>query len=94
MRERETGKRYSVVGAARSDRNVVRGPKDRGFNPAERPDLAHAPNCTYRHGHGAPCDCNKDATPAHLTVCSYCGSVNEIVNQCGCDPNNLPTTIK
>jgi hypothetical protein len=64
MRERETGKRYSVVGAARPDRSVVRGPKDRGFYPA------------------------------HLTVCSSCGSVNEIVNQCGCDPNNLPTTIK
>lgn len=34
-----------------------------------------------------------NATMPHLTVCPYCGSVNEIVNQCGCDQNNLPTCL-
>lgn len=25
--------------------------------------------------------------------CSCCGKDNEIVNQCGCDPNNMPTKV-
>lgn len=25
-----------------------------------RPDLSHDADCTYRMGHGAPCDCDKD----------------------------------
>jgi hypothetical protein len=31
--------------------------------------------------------------PVNL-ICPTCGKVGEIVNQCGCDPNNLPTTPK
>lgn len=27
------------------------------------------------------------------TKCPTCGRVTRIVNQCGCDPNNLPTKI-
>lgn len=23
--------------------------------------------------------------------CSTCGAMNQIINECGCDPNNLPT---
>lgn len=26
-------------------------------------------------------------------TCSTCGAANKIVNQCGCDPNNLPTPV-
>jgi hypothetical protein len=26
-----------------------------------------------------------------VTTCPQCGAQNAIVNQCGCDPNNLPT---
>ncbi len=29
-----------------------------------------------------------------MMKCGKCGKENEIVNQCGCDPNNLPTKIK
>ena len=25
--------------------------------------------------------------------CDQCGQANRIVNECGCDPNNLPTTV-
>jgi len=27
----------------------------------------------------------------HITVCPTCGRNNSIVNECGCDPDNLPT---
>lgn len=27
-----------------------------------------------------------------MTTCPRCGQENKIVNQCRCDPNNLPTT--
>ena len=27
----------------------------------------------------------------HTTVCGQCGARNKIVNECRCDPNNLPT---
>lgn len=30
--------------------------------------------------------------PKPNNVCGQCGKTNAIVNQCGCDPNNLPTT--
>lgn len=29
----------------------------------------------------------------HHTRCSRCGQANRIVNQCGCDPENLPTRV-
>lgn len=32
-----------------------------------------------------------DAKPQHK--CPTCGRMNFIVNQCGCDPSNLPTTV-
>lgn len=28
-----------------------------------------------------------------MTNCPKCGVANQIVNQCGCDPNNLPTKV-
>lgn len=28
-----------------------------------------------------------------MTTCPICGSRNHIVNQCRCDPNNLPTKV-
>lgn len=32
-------------------------------------------------------------TTAEVPVCPKCGAANHIVNQCGCDPNNLPTRL-
>ena len=64
IRERETGKKYSVIGASRPHRCAIRSNFIAG-----------------------------DKKYPRLTVCGYCGSPNEIVNQCGCDPDNLPTKI-
>ena len=35
---------------------------------------------------------SEDPAPAYLR-CSRCGQQNHIVNECGCDPNNLPTKV-
>jgi hypothetical protein len=28
-----------------------------------------------------------------MSPCSRCGAANYIVNECGCDPNNVPTGV-
>jgi hypothetical protein len=36
-------------------------------------------------------DKDDPVTEADLT-CPFCGTICRFVNECGCDPNNLPTT--
>jgi hypothetical protein len=42
MRERETGKKYSIVGASRADECVVRGQQDRGYDLQPRKETQNA----------------------------------------------------
>lgn len=40
-----------------------------------------------------PWDKSTNLEPVLTYPCPQCDAANEIVNQCGCDPNNMPTKI-
>jgi hypothetical protein len=50
------------------------------------------PNCKWRKVYDySQSDERRQVTPAPALLCPRCGRVGAIVNQCGCDPNNMPT---
>lgn len=40
-----------------------------------------------------PWNKSRNLEPVGKHPCPTCGAANEIVNQCGCDPNNMPTAV-
>ncbi len=60
-------------------------------------------NCAYdpetgseykrAHGFNQKASAPETRTKGLGGICSTCGNANDIVNECGCDPNNLPTRL-